>query len=971
MKRTHRRALVLFSLIAVLATALVLYNRHSEFEFEGEGEEEEEERGRESGSAQQMEYLFQTKAYPNREYLDDKFLAAWEHAEAMRSPAAYNPAARTTYGAWSQVGTNLNVGRVLSIAVDPTNNNNVFIGSASGGIWKSTNATGSWSYVPVGYPVLGVPAIAFQPGSGSVILAGTGEVYRNALSNIGYNVWKARGTYGIGILRSTDGGNTWTRTLIRSYPDLFGIQRIKFHPTISTTVFACTSHGIFRSTDAGATWSATAMLAGQYVSDLVINPGTPNTMVAAVGNLIDPNKGIYRTTNGGTNWTHVTGTGFPGTFNGFTRLAQHTSTANTIYASVGMGVTTPDGHRNYTDNEVYYSTDGGSSWAVRNNSNHCNYQFWFSHAIACNPSNPDQVIIAGINARKYTISTQSTSGGTFSTAVIHADIHDVIFDPVNTSRCYIVSDGGVYRSDNINAGTPTWSENINGLQIAQFYAAFGVSSLTANRFVGGLQDNGVWAYNGTNWTKMFGGDGGPSAISATTNNVVYASNDARSVSKSTTGITGTYNGVLGSWAFTGDDRTAFMAPIAVSRQNDDIAYVASDNLHRTSNEGGVWTNSALSSTNYIEARFKTGIAIAMGNQSNNRVYVSLSPFSQRTDNALNTVGNPSVRRTNNGNVAAPTWTTISTGLPNRFLLDFSVSSTYDDSVFVAMGGYGGSHIYLTTNGGTTWIDRSAGLPDVPFNAVIQDPNNRRFIYAGCDLGVYVSNDYGVTWFDYNGGFTDAVQVFDLQITADNRLVAATHGKGAWITNLATNVALPVNILSFTGENKGLYNELKWRVDQEHNVSHYELERRLDNGSYVNVARINARNTTGISTYTHDDNIRNASGTNFYYRLKIVDIDASVKYSAVVLIKAQRPGSMEIMGNPVTPNSSVRLTLPTPQRVVFKLFDIKGSLVHTSTVDASPGANIYPFSKFGYLAAGHYTMLAITNTERFSKRIIVK
>jgi hypothetical protein len=370
---------------------------------------------------------------------------------------------------------------------------------------------------------------------------------------------------------------------------------------------------------------------------------------------------------------------------------------------------------------------------------------------------------------------------------------------------------------------------------------------------------------------------------------------------------------------------------------------------------------------------KTGLALAVSHQNANKLYVSLSNLAQ-FDNDVDNVyvtGNPDLLYTLNASVASPAYVSIMTGLPNRFVTAISVSPTFDDSLVVVLGGYGSSHVWISGNRGTTWTSRGAGLPDCPFNTIIRDKNNPNVLYAGCDMGVYVSNNLGQTWWDFNAGFQDAIMVYDLQITADNKIVAASHGKGAWISNLANATTLPNNILEFSGFNKDAYNELNWDATNESMVDHYELERSIDGGTYAKVGNIKSKNTQ-LSSYTYDDPISsNYTKNTFFYRIKTVNKDGSYIYSNVVIIKIDRPGNkLVIFGNPVTSGSSIQLTLNDPQRVVFKLYDIRGRLVSTNNLNASPGANRYSFSMFGQLAAGHYVLEAITEKDRFTQRFVV-
>lgn len=967
MKRLSRRNLVLLAFAILAGLFMVLLQPDAGAEEEWEEEEEDE---KQSGMVGQLETWWQARAFPDPTYISDKWWAAWEHAQAMRtadgSSRRTNPNARTDaqYGNWLSIGPNSGIGgRIIALAVHPTNTNTVFAGSASGGMWRSTNGGNNWSYLPVNLPVLGISSILISSADPNVMYAGTGEVYRVTPSNIGFNVWKARGTYGIGVIKSTNGGITWDTCLYRSSSMLFGIQKLRFSPSSDNTVFACATDGLYRSVNGGNDW--TNIAPGKiYVTDVVINTANPDQMLITVGNLTNTGKGIYRTTNGTSanpTWTKINA-GLPAGFNGFGRFAY--LSGNTVFASLSDG----------GNDEIFRSTDFGQNWTSLNNSSFTDFQFWCTNAIEINPNNANQLIVGGVNLFRYTVSTTNLaniSGG------VHDDFHDIAYDPSSANTFYVACDGGVYKTTN-NGGS--FSEMNTGLGATQFYASLGVSTTNANLFIGGLQDNGVVRYNGTNWTQMgwIGGDGTTCAIQPGNNNIMIACRDARGIYRSTNG--GGAGGQVGNyWGFVGDSRTGFVAPLAFSKSDPTIVYCASDVLHKSTNSGQTWTGNALGATppypaatpnNFIDQMHKTAIALAVSPTDPNKVYVSTSAFAQYDNNMDNLYINPppNVLRTTTG--AAP-FTTVKNNLPDRFVMDFAISQNDDDSVFVALGGYGTSHVYVTGNGGATWVNRGIGLPDVPFNAILIDPIDHNVIYAGCDLGVYVSDNRGLTWYDFNAGFQDATQIFDLQATADNRIVAATHGKGIWISNPGYTFPLPVNILEFYGAHRNSRNELGWKTEQEMNILRYELERRIDNGNFVKVADIPSRNSISVTTYNYSDNITGLGGSNYYYRLKVVSTDGTVNYSTVVLLKLSSRAGLEVLGNPVTSGSSIKLTLAAPQRVVFKIFDAKGRLVNMIPKDATAGANNYPISIFGSLAAGHYTIQALTNGERFIKRIIVR
>jgi hypothetical protein len=966
MKRFSRRALIMLVLTILAGLYLVRLAFAAGFETEWEEDEEEE---LQSGMIGQLESWWQARAWPDHTFISDKWWAAWEHAQAMRntdgSARRINPNARVdaVYGNWLSIGPNSGIGgRIITLTVHPANTNTIYAGSASGGIWRSVNGGSTWSHMPVNMPVLGVSSILISSADPNIMYAGTGEVYRVDSSNFGYNVWKARGTYGIGVIKSINGGITWDTCLYRSSSMLFGIQKLRFSPSTDNTVFACATDGLYRSVNDGATW--TNIAPGKiYVSDVVINTANPDQMLITVGNLTNTNKGIYRTTNGTSanpTWTKINA-GLPGAFGGFGRFAY--ISGNTVFASLSNGA----------GDELYQSANFGQTWTQLNNSSFTDFQLWCTNAIEVNPTNANVLIVGGVNLFRYNVSTETLTG---IGGGVHDDFHDIVYDPSNANTFYVACDGGVYKTTN---GGNSFTEMNNGLGATQFYASLGVSTTNPNLFLGGLQDNGVVRYNGTTWATMgwVGGDGTTCAIQPGNNNTMIACRDARGIYRSTNGGGGGGQ-VANYWGFVGDSRTGFVAPLAYSRSSTNIVYCATDVLHKSTNSGQTWSGNALGATppypastpnNFIEAMHKTAIALAVSPTNPNKVYVSTSPFAQYDNNGNNlyVTGSPNVLRTLTG--AVP-FTSIKTNLPNRFVMDFAISATNDDSVFVVLGGYGTSHVYVTGNGGASWTNRGNGLPDVPFNAILIDQVDPNIIYAGCDLGVYVSNDRGLNWFDFNGGFSDATQVFDLQAAADNRIVAATHGKGIWVSNPAHTFALPVSILDFYGVHRNGRNELTWKVEKE-SVLRYELERKIDNGSFVKLSDIPARNSSSLSTYNYSDNISGLSGNNYYYRLKIIDMGGAAQYSGLVLLKVSSRSNLEVLGNPVTAASTIRLTLSSNQRVIFKLYDAKGSLVHMSAKDALAGVNRYPVSIFGNLPAGHYTLEATTNTDRFTKRIIVR
>lgn len=934
---------------------------------EHEGEEDEKE----SGVSKQMETWWWSRAYPEPKDMEWKYAKAWEQAQALKHPEILSGAQGTNGsdgvtvfgGNWLSIGPDQTIGgRILSIAIDPNNGNRIFIGSASGGIWKTTtggSGSNAWQPVETGYPVLGVGAIVIDPSNSNVLYAGTGEVYRLDSTgstpnpgNAGYSVWKARGTYGVGILKSTDGGVTWTQVLAKVHSNMFGIQRLRFDPTNSAIIYACATDGLYRSTNSGASW--TKILSKTLVTDVVINASNTNQLVAAVGNLGNTDKGIYRSTDGGSSWTKIT-SGLPSSFQGFIKMDYVTSNSSTIVASVGVSES--------ASRELYQTTNFGSSWSSLSSSAHCSYQYWCAHNVAINPSNTNRFIYGGVNLYSYSLPSSYSPIG----SNVHSDVHDIQFDPSNSNNVYVACDGGIYKSTN---GGSSWSAANGGLYAVQFYASFGVSTTDPNFMVGGLQDNGVVVYNGSSWTNYKIGDGTACAVDPNNDNNVVFSRDARGIYQTSNQFSN-YTQRASYWGFSADSRTAFVAPVAYAKSSSNIVYAGTDNLHISTNGGVNWTgNSYGSATSYIDAQHKTAIALGVSPVNANKIYASVSPFAQYDNDVDNLYVNlpANVLKSTNG---GSSFTSIKGSLPDRFVMDFAISPTDDDSVWIVLGGFGTSHVYVTGDGGSSWTAKGSTLPDVPHNAVLLDPNDPKIIYVGNDLGVYMSPDNGTTWYDFNNAFWDATLVMDLQALPNDKLVAATHGKGAFVSDLYS-ASLPVTLADFTGKNEGSYNLLSWKTSTEANVDHFELERSPDGIAFTPVGRVAAGNTITGAGYNHKDNISNIRNRNIlYYRLKIVDRDGSFIYSNVITIRIPVRTGMVVSGNPFRDRLTVGLEADGEQSSTLSLYDATGKLVVRRQYHTRPGQNTLVLDQLSYLARGTYVLELKNNTQHFVEKVLRK
>lgn len=936
-----------------LAIIFISCNRNKENEFTNEENE------RFSNADKQMESWFWTRAYPDPSNINEKFSGGWQQAKELESFTANlisgNAAAKgeqaSRLGNWVSLGPGKTIGgRTLSIAINPRNSNQVIIGTAGGGMWRSNDAGANWSRVVTGLPVEGVPAIIINPENPRIIYAGTGEVYRVDTTGTGYNVWKTRGTYGVGIIKSTDGGATWSQVFKKTQGQMFGVQELVFDPQNTDIIYACCTDGLYRTTNAGTTWQR--IFNKTYTRQLVINPADRRQMIVSAGNLVNPDKGLYKTVDAGQTWTKLSSPAFPVGFNG---LISITNKGNRVYAGFGTnGIT--------SSNELVLSDDFGASWVLKTNSNICYYQYWYCNDIAIDPSNIDRVITTGVNVNAYTSTSTTTSAGTRKAigSNVHSDVHDVIYDPNNPQTVYLATDGGMYKS--INNGT-SFTQINNGLGAVQIYASLGVSPTDPNNIIAGLQDNGVIKYDGNTWKSVVGSDGGSSVFNVQNGNIALTNTQNRVIYRSTN-AGNNFSTVLGGWP---GDRTGFMAPLAISKSNSNFVYSATDMWHPSTDAGLTFANNNTSLTNYIDKQYKTAIAIGVSPVNSQKAYVSTSPFSQRSDNALNVNPPPNVFKTLNAGSANATFVNVKNNLPDRFVLDFAFSPTNDDSVFITLGGFGSQHVYVTGNGGASWQPAGNGLPDIPFNAIVFDPANPQVLYAGCDVGVFVSNNRGQTWLDFNKGFWDATQVYDLQISADNKLLCATHGKGVFKTDLFSASSLPVQVSSLTAKNKNGYNELKWTASAENNLKMYEVERSADATSFTKVGTVK---TNMQKQYMLNDDVNHAAAHTFYYRIKFVYKDGTHTYSQITSAERQGPSALySIAGNPFSDKIIIQFQNTGNHTVSAMLYNAAGTLIKKPNAQTISGAYNLSLNNLSGLIKGIYYLNIVIDGRKYGEKVM--
>ena len=410
---------------------------------------------------------------------------------------------------WIEHGPTNVAGRARALLVDvrDATRSTWFMGTAGGGVWKTTNAGFSWTNASGDMPNLSVSALAQSAAAPATIYAGTGE----GMGNID-------AVFGAGIFKSTDGGATWTLLTSTANGNFRAVNRLVVSPTEANTLVAATTTGVFRSTDGGATW--VLRLSGVYQQ--VVAASDFSALYASSRGNCSAFPAISKSTDGGATWTLMNagiGTGKR------TEVVIAASDAQRLYASVEGCESAPVSH-------LYVSSDAGASWrevtvTPTASKNWLSAQGWYDNAITVNPFNADQVFAGGLDQYRGTVvgaasatpsvamaRTTVWSASQTSTTYAHADHHS--YTPIVTNaatqawKLIITTDGGAFESTLPTAATMAWTGRNNGLNTTQFYGADKMpGSLT---FLAGAQDNGTYLSgleptSGALWTRRVGGDG--------------------------------------------------------------------------------------------------------------------------------------------------------------------------------------------------------------------------------------------------------------------------------------------------------------------------------------------------------------------------------------------------------------------------------------------------------------------------------
>jgi hypothetical protein len=660
--------------------------------------------------------------------------ARWDAYRTQQELVRQNQDAIRTTPVWTNLGPINISGRCQPIAFDPSDHNRMLVGSASGGLWESTNAGASWEPVDDNLPTLAVGAIAWDPADANIVYIGTGEGNNNADA-----------VFGVGVLQSTDGGLTWNpfgTGMNWQIGDGRAVNKLVINPA-NGTIIAATTVGIMRY--AAGAWTQTLSGVG---TGLLHHPTSPDVWYCALGRSQPVGaNGVYQSTDDGLTWTEQTN-GFAAT-HGRVDISMCTNQPNILYAGVSAGDGTMLG--------IYKTTDGGALWSLAyNTSNHYASQGWYDLIIAVDPTNPNKVYSGGLDLWSSTNGAASftqRSHWNFSPGhpqYVHADQHGWAFHPDDPTHVYAACDGGLFQS--FNSGVD-WQEISTGLTTMQFYD-IDVAQSNPAIAAGGTQDNGSNVYSGTtNWARALGGDGFHC-------NIDYAQPDTMYMELYYGSHYRTYNGgatMQGINSGFGGEQGAWDTPVHLDYGNNGAIYTAHRKIWKSTNRGSAW----VAKTAVLPG---SGVAVTQSPSDFNYLYCGFN----------------AVRNIHRSTDRGETWTqTTATGLPNRALTRLRVHPTIPTTLYATYSGFSTGNIWTSTNSGDNWTSISGNLPALPVNAIEVDPEDANVIYVGTDLGVWRTEDGGTSWLPYGQGLPNGV-VADLRIQKAQRLLrAGTYGRGLW------------------------------------------------------------------------------------------------------------------------------------------------------------------------------------------------
>ncbi len=664
-------------------------------------------------------------------------------------------------GNWENLGTSTSkggyagIGRINCIAFHPSDLNTYWVGTPAGGLWGTTDNGANWTPMTDNENVIGVSNIIIPSdfATSNTIYIGMGD----------RDSWDTRST---GILKSTNGGASWSNTgLIFTAADGKMVYKMLLDPNDDTHLIASTSYGVYETTNAATSWTLLSSSTNILI-DLEYKPGDFSTLYGS-----SKYGDVYKSTDGGNSWTKKLDTS-----DARTMITVSADDPTRVYAIV-----TND------DNglaAVYKSTDSGDNYSVVLDGatlNPMGYDYegeetggqaFYDIAFESSPTDANILFVGGINTWR------SIDGGSNwsivshwwgdRTAEVHADKHKLIYR--SNGDLFEGNDGGIYISS--NNGT-SWTDKTNGLVISQIYR-LGVSQTEAGTIITGLQDNGSKLLDNGTWADVKGGDGMECLIDYTNADIQYGTYTYGQITRTTDRWASNKTNInenIGDGTLKG----SWVTPYIIDPTDHNTLYVGYADIWKTTDKGDNFTK--ISTMNSYDKLRSMAVA------PSNTQYLYVADLS-------------TVWVTKNG---GSSWTDVTGTLPtgSNSITYIAVDYKNPEKVWITMGGYDGQRIFESTDAGSTWTNISTGLPQIPTLCVVQNKQaTTNQLYVGTDVGVYVMNE-GETWTLYNTGLPNVVVneleiYYDVTTPANSRLVAATYGRGLWQSELAVSTRSDVD-----------------------------------------------------------------------------------------------------------------------------------------------------------------------------------
>lgn len=651
-------------------------------------------------------------------------------------------------------GSGGGMGRLNCIVFDPRSTDIIWVGAPTGGLWKSMDGGQTWSTNTDHLPNLGVSDIEINPQNPDIMYIATGDKQRgSALS--------------IGIMKSTDGGQTWQFTGLN--PDVtekHKIGKLLMHPDNPEILLAASNKGIYKTTDGGNSW--VNKIPGDFF-DMEINPADSAAWYATQSGV-----GIFRSIDSGESWTRLSvGLPDPGPRFGRIAVAVSQSSPAVLYALYCEDIESEGWVWGLYG--FYRSVDGGNTWTLQTGipnllgwslaGDDTGGQGGYALVLDVNPVDPNVVFVGSVNMWK------SIDGGRSWVVIahsVHVDHHDFSYLPGSSATIFSCNDGGLYKSEDDGG---TWTDLSGGLVMQQVYRVY-LSAQDPGHIIVGAQDNGSEILNGQSpgWSAVYGGDGADCLIDPNDNSVVYCAWQFGNFLRSVNGGRSFADIFLNK-----PGEAAWLAPLAMDPRDPTVLYTATDTVFKSIDRGSTY-------------------AAISGQLPGSSVRI-LTVSASDPDCLYVSDGTRIFKTVNRGD----NWTELNTAPFPTFVTGIAVHPHNRDILWVTIGGYGRwnsrfswenipyeidkEKVFYSSDGGATWLNVSGVLPNIPANCIVIDPFSLD-VYVGTDLGVFYSASGLGDWKRFDNGLPNVI-VTDMYIhRTAGKIVAATYGRGLWESPLA-------------------------------------------------------------------------------------------------------------------------------------------------------------------------------------------